>query len=153
MLNFRTLLDDAEFARQVPRTVQKYKAGEVILEEDDEGRDVFFILSGKVQVSTHVEQHIGQVDQFTPGLATLGENDVFGELSMIDGEPRSARVVAVADSEVAKFDGPKMLAFMDANPDKGYFILRDIFLRLIEHMRKNTIFTKTVLQLYLVEHK
>lgn len=150
MLSFRKLLDDADFTRQVPRTIQKYRSGEVILEENDEGRDVYFILGGNVQVSTHVEQ---EFQHLTPGLAKLGENDFFGELSMIDGEPRSARVVATTDCEIAKFDGPKVLEFMDSNPEKGYFILRDLFVRLIEHMRKSTIRTKTILQLYLLEHK
>jgi len=81
MLNFRTLLDDTEFARQVPRTVQKYKAGEVILEEDDEGRDVFFILSGKVQVSTHVEQHIEYAGSHGPDMVVL-----MGEEIVVPGE-------------------------------------------------------------------
>jgi hypothetical protein len=42
---------------------------------------------------------------------------------------------------------------MDSYPEKGYFILREIFMRLIMHMRQSTIRTKTVLQLYLTERE
>jgi CRP-like cAMP-binding protein len=70
---------------------------------------------------------------------------------MFDGEPRSAEVIALTDCEIAKFDGPKMISFLDRYPEKGYFVLRDIFMHLVMHMRQNNIRTQTVLQLYLNE--
>jgi CRP-like cAMP-binding protein len=150
MMNLRILLDDADFNRKVRYKIEKYKVHDLILEENDEGQDVFLILKGEVQVSVHIEE---DVRELTPGLAKLVENDVFGELSMFDGEPRSARVVALTDCEIVRFDGPDMLMFMDTYPEKGYFILREIFMRLIMHMRQSAIRTKTVLQLYLTEKR
>lgn len=150
MMNLRTLLDDPDFLEAVPCSKLHFKALDVILEENDEGQDVFLILDGQVQVSTHID------DRFThlsPGLARLGQNDIFGELSMFDGEPRSAEVIALTDCEIAKFDGPSMIRYLDLHPDKGYFVLREIFMHLVMHMRQNNIRTKTVLQLYLTEHK
>ena len=44
-----------------------------------------------------------------------------------------------------------MIIFMDSHPAKGYFILREIFMNLIMHMRNSTIRNKTILQLYLAE--
>jgi hypothetical protein len=44
-----------------------------------------------------------------------------------------------------------MISFLDKYPEKGYFVLRDIFMHLVMHMRQNNIRTQTVLQLYLNE--
>jgi CRP-like cAMP-binding protein len=148
MKSLKSLLDDPQFIAEVPHAVENYAAGEVILEENDDGRDFYLITQGGVHIKTYIEDKVGT--QRT-GLAKLGEGDLFGELSMFDGEPRSAQVTAGTACQVIHFDGPKMIEYMDAHPEKGYFILKEMFLRLIAHMRQNTIRTKTVLQLYLTE--
>lgn len=148
MLNLKDLLEDPHFSAVVPYEVLNFKGKDTILEEDDEGRDIYFILRGEVQVATTLPE---QLNNITPGLACLQENDFFGELAMFDGEPRSAEVIAVTDCEIVKIDGPSFISYMDENPDKGYFILRDFFMNLVRHLRQNNIRTKTVLQLYLNE--
>ena len=148
MNSLKSLLNDPEFSGQVPYAVEHYKAGNIILEEDDEGRDFYLILQGEVHVKTYIEEKIGTN---ATGLARLGEDDLFGELSMFDGEPRSAQVTAASDCTVIRFDGPKMIQYMDCHPEKGYSVLRDMFVRLITHMRKSTIRSKTVLQMYYTE--
>lgn len=148
MKSLLLLLDDPEFTAEVPHAVEHYKANDVILEEDDEGRDFYLITEGEVQVRTFIED---KVDNKATGLTKLKEHDLFGELSMFDGEPRSAQVTAMTDCEVVRFDGLKMIEFMDAHPERGYWILKEIFMRLISHMRLSTIRTKTILQLYYTE--
>jgi CRP-like cAMP-binding protein len=148
MKSLKSLLDDPQFIADVPYAVENYVAGEVILEENDEGRDFYLITLGRVNIKTYIEDKVGS--QRT-GLAKLDEGEMFGELSMFDGEPRSAQVTADSDCKVIHFDGPKMIQYMEAHPEKGYFILRDMLFRLVAHMRQNTIRTKTVLQLYLTE--
>lgn len=148
MKSLKILLDDPEFAEHVPFSAETYKAGGIILEEDDEGRDFYLIVEGDVEVKTYIED---QVNGKIPGLAKLGVGDLFGEMSMFDGEPRSAQVTAMDDCAVIRFDGLKMLEYMDSHPDKGYAVLREMFERLVAHMRQNTIRTKTALQLYLTE--
>jgi CRP/FNR family cyclic AMP-dependent transcriptional regulator len=149
MMNLRTLLEDPDFLSAVPASKIKYKALDVILQENDEGQDVYLILEGQVQVNADIGE---QVDSLSRGLARLSQNDIFGELSMFDGEPRSAEVIALTDCEVAKFDGPSMIRYLDLHPERGYFVLREIFMHLVMHMRQNNIRTKTVLQLYLNEN-
>jgi len=131
----------------VPFEKSVYRKQDIVLEEGDEGQDVYFILQGEVQVRSRV---IGG-DKLSAGLARLGENDFFGELAMFDGERRSAEVVALTDCEIVRIDGPSLIRFMDQNPEKGYFVLREIFMNLVRHLRQNNIRTKTVLQLYLNE--
>jgi len=135
------------FSKIVPFEKSVYRKQDIVLEEGDEGQDVYFILQGEVQVRSRV---IGG-DKLSAGLARLGENDFFGELAMFDGERRSAEVVALTDCEIVRIDGPSLIRFMDQNPEKGYFVLREIFMNLVRHLRQNNIRTKTVLQLYLNE--
>jgi CRP/FNR family cyclic AMP-dependent transcriptional regulator len=138
------LLDDPLFSKIVPFERTVYQKQNVILKEDT-GQDVYLILQGEVQVRSKI------ASENTPfsGLARLGENDVFGELAAVfDGESQSAEVIALADCEIARIDGPNLIRFMDEYPEKGYFLLREIFMNhLVRHLRQNNIRTKTVLQL------
>ena len=72
-----------------------YPAGGQILERDSDNRDVYFVVSGSVRI----------VNFSTSGreiaLATVDEGSFFGELSAVDGQRRSANVVAVTDCAVA----------------------------------------------------
>jgi len=69
-------------------------AGTVLTRQGAAGGLAFVIASGRAEVT-----RAGKL------LATLGPGDVVGELSLIDGEPRSATVVAVTDLEVLEIDG------------------------------------------------
>jgi len=148
-MNLLTLLDDPLFLKIVPFEKAVYRKQDIILEEDDEGQDVYFILQGEVQVRSR----LSDADKLSASLARLGENDFFGELAMFDGERRSAEVIALSDCEIVRIDGPSLIRFMDQNPDKGYFVLREMFMNLVRHLRQNNIRTKTVLQLYLNENE
>ncbi len=151
MMNLRDLLDDPDFVQTVPYSKESFKAQDVILGEEEDSQDVYFILEGEVQVSTTLGEMGHNLEKFVPGLARLAKGDFFGELSMIDGEPRSTQVTAETDCEIVKVDGPQMIAFMDRFPEKGYFVLRELFMNLVLRMRQNNIRTKTVLELYLQE--
>jgi len=74
---------------------RRYYADEQILDRDSESRDVFFIVHGSVQVVNYA------LSGRAISLATVEKGGHFGELSAIDGEPRSASVVAVDDSLIA----------------------------------------------------
>lgn len=61
-----------------------FKAGSVIFREGDSGDEMYIVLSGKIMISKYI-QGIGE-----EALAFLGPGDFFGEMSLIDGKPRSA---------------------------------------------------------------
>jgi len=69
----------------VPRT---YKAGQEIVKEGDQAVAFYVITSGKVELTKG-----GQP------LGTMGPGDSFGEMSLLDGHPRSASLTAVEDTE------------------------------------------------------
>ena len=80
-----------------------YKAGEAIFHRGDEGDTLFFIRSGSVRIILPLEnRHLHH-------LATFSRGDFFGEMSFLDGAPRSADAVAFTDVELfvlarARFD-------------------------------------------------
>jgi hypothetical protein len=69
------------------------KAGAMILQKDDVGRCMYIIVDGRVRVH-HGDQTI----------AYLGARDIFGELAVLDAEPRSASVTAEIDTHLFRLD-------------------------------------------------
>jgi ATP:ADP antiporter, AAA family len=70
-----------------------YKAGDIIFKKNDNGTCMFVIYDGLVKV--HDGDHV---------LATFSTRDFFGELSLLDAEPRSATVTALQDSMLLRID-------------------------------------------------
>ena len=66
------------------------EAGADVVTQGDEGETFFLILDGELSVSTDGKR-----------TATLGPNDHFGELALLDPAPRSATVTAIGDVELA----------------------------------------------------
>lgn len=143
------LFSDPDFLNQVPCEKILYPANSVILQEDDQGQELFLINSGEVEVSYKLNED----EHLAPArLTRLKAKEFFGELSVFDSGPRSAQVIAVADCEVFKVNGPKLIAYLDAHPAKGYFVLRELFMHVVKYMRLNNLRTKLALELYFHEH-
>jgi CRP/FNR family cyclic AMP-dependent transcriptional regulator len=79
----------AEIARE-----RSYPKGSVILFEDDPGDSLYIVRTGRVKVVK-----VGE-DGREVILGWLGVGDHFGELSLIDGQPRSAHVIAVDEAQM-----------------------------------------------------
>jgi CRP-like cAMP-binding protein len=75
-----------------------YTEGEVLVRQGDMGDSLFVIKSGRAQVE--VDDNNGRVTT----VAKLGQNDFFGEMSLLTGEQRSASVVAETETEVVVVD-------------------------------------------------
>jgi CRP/FNR family cyclic AMP-dependent transcriptional regulator len=60
-----------------------FEEGDEIFHEGDPGDTLYFVIDGKVRI------HTGGED-----LAVLGERQVFGEMALLDSEPRSASATA-----------------------------------------------------------
>jgi len=86
------------------------KAGDIIFREGDEARELFVVKSGEVRI---------QLGNRT--LAELSANDVFGEMALIDNEPRSATALAVTDVELVAVSEKQFLFLVSQTP---YFALK-----------------------------
>lgn len=88
-------LSDIELARFTTVVREReYPKNSVILFEDDPGDALFVVSGGQVKVVL-----IGE-DGREVILSVLSEGDFFGEMSLIDDEPRSAHVIAMKDSRL-----------------------------------------------------
>ena len=65
-------------------TVRAYQTHQLVIAHGDESRDVFFLLEGRARATLFAES--GREVAYRE----IGPGDVFGELSGIDGRPRSA---------------------------------------------------------------
>ena len=89
---------------------QSFKAGSVIFREGDEARDLFVIKSGQVRI---------QIGNRT--VIELAADSIFGEMALIDNEPRSATAVAVTDVELVAVSEKQFLFLVSQTP---YFALK-----------------------------
>jgi CRP-like cAMP-binding protein len=71
---------------------RKYKKGETIVKEGEQAVAFFIIKSGKVEASRTTAKK-------TTKLNTLGANSLFGEMALLDGQPRVATIRALEDTE------------------------------------------------------
>lgn len=89
--------------------IKQIKAGESILVEGDEGRDIYVIRSG----SMIVEKKVGTKPIF---LSYLPAGSYVGEMALIDGGRRTATVRAAIKSEVLRIDGDSFAALLQKHP-------------------------------------
>jgi len=88
-------LEDAELGRVATYLRGKtYRAGEVIMREGEQAKELFIVRQGEVEIFKDVG-----VDLEEARIALLGEGQCFGEMSLIDIMPRSASVRALTETE------------------------------------------------------
>jgi CRP-like cAMP-binding protein len=92
--------------------------GSAILQKGSPGEHLVFLLSGRLQVLDVSE------DGREIGLTFLNEGDYFGELSVIDGLPRSANVVASENSTYALLPRSHALNLICFHPPVAERVLR-----------------------------
>jgi len=89
---------------------RKYRRGEVLYHQDDPGDALQVLQSGHVKI-------VGGVESGGEALLTvLGPGECFGELALIDGGPRSARVEALDAVETVSMSRTVFFQFLRENP-------------------------------------
>jgi uncharacterized membrane protein len=98
-ISFFNLLDAEErnvLAKQVE--ARHFPAGAVIFRAGDPGNSMYVIRTGQVEISLIDE------DRQQVVLAIFADGDFFGELSLLDAEPRSSTAKALSDLDVVMID-------------------------------------------------
>jgi len=96
-----------------------YKAGDTVVEDGSMGVGFYLILDGKAEVRKK-----GKV------LASLGKGQFFGEMSLIDEQPRSADVVAVVPTTCWALSSWAFNSIMKTNPEVALMMLKEVVKRL-----------------------
>lgn len=94
-------------------------AGETIIEKGQEGDSMYVVAQGLLRV------HVDEVD-----LAWMWENEVFGEMSLLDRAPRSASVTAMKDSLLIRLGLEAFSELLEDHPEIGQRILQVMAQRL-----------------------
>ena len=87
-----------------------FAPGETVIRAGDPGSSMFVVHNGRVRVQVN--------DQGRPRtVATLNEGEFFGEMALFTGEPRTANVIALEETEVLEIGHAAMKSVFDTNPD------------------------------------
>ena len=103
---------------------KKFKNGNLIFLEESEGKNLFFVVEGSVKV-TRLSKDGREVI-----LAMLNAGDFFGEMSLLDGEARSANVIALEKTEVLSLNRDDFLVVLHDYPKIAIQLLKEMTSRL-----------------------
>jgi CRP/FNR family cyclic AMP-dependent transcriptional regulator len=115
---FHALDRDAVKALDAQCAWRRVAAREWVIDYQDDGLDVFFVVGGSVRVLIYAKSGREVI------LADLQPGGFFGELAPIDGRPRSASVLAISDAVVATMPGAVFLEVLRDHPDVSMYVLK-----------------------------
>jgi CRP/FNR family transcriptional regulator, cyclic AMP receptor protein len=123
--SFLSQLDPADRAALEQRWLShRYNRKETVITQDDEGCDVFLLLEGRARVTIYsAEGRVVAYRDIAPG-------DIFGELSAIDGEVRSASVVALEPTQVARLSAAAFREIVSTRASFAWALLRHLSMQM-----------------------
>ena len=127
---FEGLKDEDLDAIAMVTITRSYSKDQVIILAEEEGDSLFIIETGQVKVCIVSEDGREVI------LSLLGEGAVFGELSLLDGKPRSANVVATQDTELYTVRRADFLQLLYKVPQIAVALLAELAVRLRKTDRK-----------------
>jgi len=98
-----------------------YEAGEVIFNEGDDADFIGFVTSGHVEAKKETEFRGKQIV-----IAQMSKGSILGELALFDGEPRSATVEALKETELLILRRSALEAFISDFPGLGIKVLKGV---------------------------
>ncbi len=90
-------------------SMKAYRTKQEVVRKGDVGGQIFAVLRGRLKVLTHGAGHDAAFNIMGPG-------ELFGEISALDGQVRSATVTALEPCQLARIDHRDFSAFLDQHP-------------------------------------
>ena len=120
-INFFADFSDKEL-KLVADIVEKkeFKTGDTIFKDSDDGTGLFIIRKGEVKACKTTPD--GEL--FT--LMMMKDGDIFGEMSFLDGRPRSATIIAITDVETYVLEKANFDTLIEKHPMVIYKLMRNI---------------------------
>ncbi|MBU1341982.1 MAG: cyclic nucleotide-binding domain-containing protein [Proteobacteria bacterium] len=107
------------------------KKGAVIFKEGADEESLGIIVKGSIDI-------LKQGDDGNKKVATLKSSQTFGEMALLDGEPRSASGVAAEDTIIFFISKQSLIDIASDHPKLGFQILWKISKLISQHLRKTT---------------
>ena len=118
-------LSDAERASIAKKmTPYSYSKGEFIVMEETEGQQCYFITHGSVKITRSSKEGREVI------LAILTAGEFFGEMSLLDGETRSANVLTLEETKVLALNRNDFMATLEEYPRVSIQLLKELTIRL-----------------------
>lgn len=105
--------------------IQTYEDNEVIVREGDQANDMFVIRSGRVEIVKEVAGHQLR-------LAVLERGSFFGEMSLLEGLPRSATARAIGETSLLVLRPGSLLLQIRRDPTFAFELLQQMSRRIRE---------------------
>ena len=121
---FSTLNEDERSALFGRLRRRRYRKGEMVFLRGDLGRDLYLIESGTVKIC------LTTADGKEITLAMLGPGEFFGELALLDGEPRSSDAVTMEPSSFLLLEQSEFLQFVEEHPRVAHRVMEVLSRRL-----------------------
>ena len=107
--------------------IRQYRRGSYLFHQGDEAPDVYFLMSGRVEISSLSASGHRQLH------TTLDSSQFFGELGVLGGMPRTAAALALEESTVWVVPGQVFVDFLADEPAASRALLRALARQVISH--------------------
>lgn len=112
-------LDTAVVERIVGLAVtRRLQAGEVLFLKGDEGDALYSVLKGQIRISATGPSGRAVI------LTMMGPGDVFGEIALLDGMPRTADAIGIAPTELIMIRRGDFMALLKQEPSLALHLLK-----------------------------
>lgn len=98
-------------------TERRFRRGQTIFQKGDNGSSMMAVLRGRVRISVVSEEG----KEMTLNVIRTGE--VFGEIALLDGQPRSADATAMEETALLVVERKQFLPFLTRNQDVALRLL------------------------------
>ena len=121
--------------------LQEVEPGQLLIEEGSPGEDIYVLGEGRLSV----EVQVPLTPQESMELYTGKRGEIFGEISFLDGSPRSASVRAKTRATVLVIDGKRLKELMERDLRLNSAILHNLALVLCSRLRSIDLQLRNVL--------
>ena len=108
-------------------TVRRYRKGTYLFHQGDDSPDVFFLVDGRVEISSLTSNGHRQLH------TTIDTPQFFGELGVLGDMPRTAGALALEESSVWRAEAAAFLTFLGREPLASRSLLRALARQVLSH--------------------
>jgi CRP/FNR family transcriptional regulator, cyclic AMP receptor protein len=105
-------------------TTRKVRRGTTVFAKGDAGTQLIAVLSGRIKIA------ISSPEGREAVLNVVHEGEVFGEIALFDGRPRTAAAIAISDCELMSIDRRHFLPLVREQPDIALKLIEILCVRL-----------------------
>lgn len=119
--------------------LEEYLPNDIIIEEGDFSDDVYLIVIGEVSVLKWDEEHRSQLP-----IGKLSKGEMFGEMSFMDGSPRSSTIKATKQTSILKFAKEKLIGTVEVRDIEAKMFANIAVVNINRLRESNKLFVKNL---------